>query len=163
LADGDGPILVVAGADYVNALRGDVEELGYRRGRSADITILSTSCQHEFAVRYTASVSGALCCTLGALNSRLLLALAGNAGDHRFVRRQMQAWIDHEFAEARRPVRARRPEADADIALRIRRMRASQPDLSPTRGLRRLRADGVACSQERFQVLWSGVVSRAMV
>lgn len=163
IGDGDGPIVVVAGADYVDALRSEVDDLGYYARRADDIAILSTSCRHEFAVRYTAALSGPLRCTLGSLNSRVLSALAGDAAHHQFERTRIQAWIDRKFGDARRPVRARRAETDAGLAVRIEGMRASQPTLAPSHGLRQLRADGVACSQERFRLLWNGLSQRARV
>jgi hypothetical protein len=153
--DTSGPVIVVAGADYVDALRNDLETLRTNVQASARVSVVSTSCTHALALRYTAEISGTLRCTLGALNATLFAALADTADTHNFCREKMQSWLEVNLGHSRRPRPNRRSVTDAELARQVRRMRRRDPDISRSSALRTLRTSGIACSQARFASYWA--------
>ena len=142
-----GPVVVVAGADYVDALRCDLDELAHMAGDR--VSILSTSCRHPLALRYSAEISGALKCTLGVLNARLLAALAEEADVHCFQRDAMQRWVEKNLGHGRRVRLTRAGVSDAEVLRRIAEMRSAEPRcLAPARC--------VVCAQTTLPVHRSG-------
>jgi hypothetical protein len=154
--ESEGQVIVVAGADYVTALRDDLDRLVIEAGDR--VSIVSTSCAHQLALRYSAEISGALQCTLGVLNAKLLGTLADDADTHSFRRDAMQRWVDTNLGDARRPRPIRTPVTDAEVLRQIGQMRSAEPALSRSRALRGLRSHGFACSQERFALLWNSAI-----
>jgi hypothetical protein len=151
--DSSTAVLIVAGADYVDAMADDLTIACAEAQAPERLTLVSAQrTRHPVALDFGAGLRGHTGGTLSALNARVLVRLAERADEHGFAREGMQLVLRRAAESApawRRP--KRRPLDEAALAAWIARALAADPTISTTRALRTLRGEGQACEQGRFR------------
>jgi hypothetical protein len=150
-ASSQGPVVIVAGRTYVDAIAADLEEISSNRSSSSRTVVLSTGLDHPLGLRYDHRVRAQVGGTLGSLNASLLRALARRPGPHGWNRNRMQDVVDRLMSMGAAPVSpSRRPCSDAQVRDFLVAVMGSTPGISRSRALRAFRDAGMACSQERL-------------
>ena len=157
LLDGDGAIVIAAGARYIEALGADIQAAAAHDQSNEHVSIISAGSRAD---EILLPASGRLRKTLGgtdaAINGRVLAALAARSVEHRFRRSAMSAALAELTAGAVATNRSSGKSAtDNHIVRQIQRIRGQNPTISRTDALRHLRRSGTACEQGRFASLWA--------
>jgi hypothetical protein len=155
MPSGDGAMLIAAGADYLTAIRTEVERLAHTGDEHLSV-ISAGSHSKRASLPVTGGLRTALGGTDSALNARVLRLIAATAHEHEFRYSRMERLLNH-LAHSTRPPPRQRGNAATDAALQdfIRSLRRRVPGISRTRALRDLRASGIACEQNRFAAIWA--------
>lgn len=160
LLQGDGAIVIAAGAPYLEALTADLEA-AFRHDPSGErISVVSAGSRGNSALlpvngQYRSVVGG----TDAAINARVLTLLAAEAPVHHFRRSAMTSALT-PFA-SHLPVTTRRvgkAVTNDEVARLIIAIRRRLPTASRTQALREVRSAGIACEQSRFASIWNATV-----
>jgi hypothetical protein len=156
-------VLLVLSESYLRALLPDIRLAAEALGRSNRLTILCCGSRARplhgegrlpCDARLRRLVGGSLTTLNVRLAARLLEALEPAHWDRERFDRTMKGWMQAPPA-APRPPRLRR--SDAEIRTFIADSLGRDPSASPLALLGRLRGQGQACGQERFERLYQQV------
>jgi hypothetical protein len=157
------PILVALSADYLNAVAEDlgrVLALPYFRDHLA---IVSSGSEQPHAtwkhhlLPCDASVAGKLGGALTSLNARIARHLVQSAAKAEFTVEALTKVAASMSRGSGKPVPARIPQSDTNVAQFIRKAMAQPPCASKTRLLQAFRKSGQACEQKRFGAIYTRV------
>lgn len=149
-----GPVLMVLSEVYAKAMEMELKALGAAGSES----LLFGGGEEVPGVQRVASDAGlrlALGGTLTSLNARMAASWLKYCENGRLTSDAARsAWHEWALTVPRPEPLNRRPMADAEVIAFIRRETATQPSISRSRLLRRLRDTGRACEQSRFAELF---------
>ena len=149
-------VVIAAGADYVAAIRDDLDSAIDFDESDERVSVISAGTQESRTClpvngRFRTAVKG----TDSSLNARILALLARAAGTHRFGRSAMATMLRRVEAQ----LTPRTPPdhirlTDEQLVDRIQAIQQVTPGVSRTTALRALWDGGAACEQGRFARLW---------
>lgn len=153
---GNGALVIVAGAAYLDALAADLRAAFEVAGAAECVSVISAGATGIAGLvpidrRFRQVVGG----TDASLNARALEWLSTRFEDHQFRPSLMRAQVQRASEPLEhiiRPLRSR--STDEEIAVEIERMREMDGGISRTRALAQLRSAGFACEQSRFAAIW---------
>ena len=152
-----GRIVMVLSGPYAQAMRDDISAAA----TSGAEILLVGGAQDLSGVKRLPS-DAALCTELGGTAGTIALRMAsawlGRLGDEPLTSQVARRHWDEWALRARSPRAWNRiPQSDPQVRSHIVRMLASDPALTKTAALRRLRDEGVACEQKRFGVIFTEI------
>jgi hypothetical protein len=156
----NGALVIAAGAAYLTAVEADLEGVSTAAVNEETVSVISAGARgNGTLLPVSGKLRGVVGGTDSALNARTLRLLAATAVEHEFRHSEMKRVLKRVTRYAKPTVRQPGLAAsDAAIGKEIRTRRRADPGLSRTRALREIRADGIACEQDRFAAIWTSLV-----
>lgn len=153
-------VLLVLSENYARAMDDDLQDLAQRGG---DYLLVGGWRTIDGLPRLAADrdLRQSLGGTVSSLNLRMARKwLARRSQRELFTTADAKRWSRWARTARRSEVYDRTSMTDGEIIKLIREILPSDPDLSATRALRRLRDSGIACEQKRFGYLFKDAVER---
>jgi hypothetical protein len=159
VSDANDRVLLVLSETYARTMDDDLVRLANRGG---DLLLVGGARDIDGLPRLAADRS--LRASLGGTASSLSIRMARRwlqkrAGTELFGSSDAKAWLRWARAASQVETYDRAPMTDAEITKAIENLLATEPSLSATRALRRVRDAGIACEQKRFGSLFHAVAA----